>query len=172
MQGLTNRSFPSLDCGLVFQRIRPIDNERERQGRVTPARENPDFGPEMPHAINRKRKRIEDGEIDDELALFKRIRLRVRSPDSSLFVEPDRSRSWSSSSSSSSSDMRTRIFEDDESNSIHVGPLALIVEPDRERRSLRSNRDIRAEIRELEEERRRLKQERKELNKERAKELD
>jgi hypothetical protein len=78
-------------------------------------------------------------------------------------------RSRSSSSSSSSSDSRTRIierrevleFDQDESNSVHVGPLALVVQPDRERRKSRGDRDIQAQIRELEEERRKLERERK-----------
>jgi hypothetical protein len=78
-------------------------------------------------------------------------------------------RSRSSSSSSSSSDSRTRIierrevleFDQDESNSVHVGPLALVVQPDRERRKSRVDRDIQAQIRELEEERRKLERERK-----------
>lgn len=78
-------------------------------------------------------------------------------------------RSRSSSSSSLSSDSRTRIierrevleFDQDESNSVHVGPLALVVQPDRERRKSRVDRDIQAQIRELEEERRKLERERK-----------
>jgi len=49
----------------------------------------------------------------------------------------------------------------DESNSIHVGPLALVVSPDRDRHKSRSERDIKAEIRALEEERRALERERK-----------
>lgn len=80
------------------------------------------------------------------------------------------SRSSSSSSSSSSSDSRTQIIErrevleidQDESNPVHVGPLALVVSPDRERRKSRGDRDIQAQIRELEEERRKLERERKE----------
>jgi hypothetical protein len=78
-------------------------------------------------------------------------------------------RSRSSSSSSSSSDSRTRIierrevleFDQDESNSVHVGPLALVVQPDRERRKSRVDRDVQEQIRELEDERRRLERERK-----------
>ena len=78
-------------------------------------------------------------------------------------------RSRSASSSSSSSDSRTRIverrevleFDQDESNSLHVGPLALVVQPDRERRKSRVDRDIQEQIRDLEDERRRLERERK-----------
>jgi hypothetical protein len=59
-------------------------------------------------------------------------------------------RSRSSSSSSSSSDSRTRIVErrevleidQDESNSLHVGPPALVIQPDRERRKSRVDRDV------------------------------
>jgi hypothetical protein len=79
-------------------------------------------------------------------------------------------RSRSSSSSSSSSESRTRIverrevleFDQEESNSVHVGPLALVVQPDRERRKSRVDRDIQEQIRELEDERRKLERERKE----------
>ena len=78
-------------------------------------------------------------------------------------------RSRSSSSSSSSSDSRTRIVErrevleidQDESNSLHVGPLALVVQPNRERRKSRVDRDVQEQIRDLEDERRRLERERK-----------
>ena len=78
--------------------------------------------------------------------------------------------SRSSSSSSSSSDSRTRIIErrevlevdQEESNSVHVGPLALVTQPDRERRKSRVDRDIQKQIRDLEDERRRLERERKE----------
>ena len=57
---------------------------------------------------------------------------------------------------------RREIIEhdEDESNSVHVGPLALVV--DRERRKSRSERDIKAEIRALEDERRALEREREE----------
>ena len=57
---------------------------------------------------------------------------------------------------------RREIIErdEDESNSVHVGPLALVV--DRDRRKSRSDRDIKAEIRALEEERRGLEREREE----------
>jgi hypothetical protein len=52
-------------------------------------------------------------------------------------------------------------FDQEESNSVHLGPLALVVSPDRERRKSRSDRDIQAQIRELEEERRKLERERR-----------
>ena len=57
---------------------------------------------------------------------------------------------------------RREVIEDDfeESNSIHVGPLALIV--DHDRRKSRSDKEIRAEIRALEDERKGLRRERKE----------
>lgn len=79
-------------------------------------------------------------------------------------------RSRSSSSSSSSSESRTQIierrevleFDQEESNSVHVGPLALVVQPDRERRKSRVDRDIQEQIRDLEDERRKLERERKE----------
>jgi hypothetical protein len=67
-------------------------------------------------------------------------------------------RSRSSSSSSSSSESRNQ----EESNSVHVGPLALVVQPDRERRKSRVDRDIQEQIRDLEDERRKLERERKE----------
>ena len=52
-------------------------------------------------------------------------------------------------------------FDQEESNSVHLGPLALVVSPDRERRKSRSDRDIQSQIRELEEERRKLERERR-----------
>jgi hypothetical protein len=78
-------------------------------------------------------------------------------------------RSRSSSSSSSSSNSRIQIverrevleFDQEESNSVHVGPLALVVQPNRERRKSRVDRDIQEQIRELEDERRKLERERK-----------
>lgn len=78
-------------------------------------------------------------------------------------------RSRSSSSSSSSSDSRIQIverrevleFDQDESNSLHVGPLALVVQPDRERRKSRVGRDVQEQIRDLDDEGRRLERERR-----------
>jgi hypothetical protein len=55
---------------------------------------------------------------------------------------------------------RKTIYEEDgidESNSVHVGPLALVVD----RRKSRSDRDIKEEIRRLERERRSLREERR-----------
>lgn len=83
--------------------------------------------------------------------------------------KPRRRSPSTSSESSSSGSERTRIIErreiiateEDESNSVHVGPLALMVSPSRERRKSRSDRDIKSQIRELEEERRALERERK-----------
>ena len=55
-----------------------------------------------------------------------------------------------------------RVVEEDdleESNSIHVGPLALVV--DHDRRKSKSDRELKAEIKALEDERRSLKRERR-----------
>ena len=55
--------------------------------------------------------------------------------------------------------MERKIIEEtdfDESNTIHLGPLALV----RDQRKSRTDRDIKDEIRRLEEERRRLRKER------------
>jgi len=155
---------PSVRGDLVIEKTEKIEeiktvpiSEAPRSVREWDGLTVRDLSPKSHRSRSRHRSRRRSSSVVKETVIEKKEVVREVSPARTHRSGATRRRGSSASSETIIERKITREAEFDDSNSVHVGPLALVVD----RRGSRNDRDIKEEIRILEAERRALRRERK-----------